>query len=190
MALKKLKYSWTGTCSLMVHNGNLANPFNPFAKKMKEIAKKRKKTDDDLMKLAELEFLGSLYMGEKGPVIPGHCIDAVMLKAAKRSKEGPMVKAGLWCEENPPLKYKGPKDPEALYKDGRFTDQRMVRVQQNKVLRTRPRFDEWGLDVTITYDTEVIPDEATVDQWMATAGSYVGLCEWAPRLGRFEAVRK
>ncbi len=189
MATKTLKYKWEGLAPLMVHNGDLASPFNEHARAIKTISGKRKKTDEDHEKMAKLEFLGSLYMGEKGPVMPGKCIDVVLLKAAKKNKEGPMVKAGAWCEENIPLEFDGPKDPEKMWKDGRFTDQRMVRVQQNKVLRTRPIFEKWALEVPVVIDTDVVPNDDTVDRWMDTAGAIIGLCEWAPRFGRFKATR-
>ena len=42
--------------SLIMHNGQTADPLNPFSKAMKEISGKRKKTDTDYEAMANIEF--------------------------------------------------------------------------------------------------------------------------------------
>ena len=79
-----------GVVPLILHNGQLVNPLNPISKEMKKISSKRAKTESDYEELARLEFMGSLYLNEKKePVIPGECIEATLINAAKKSKKGP-----------------------------------------------------------------------------------------------------
>ena len=60
-----------GISPIIFHNLRLANPLGEYAKKIKEITAKKKKTDAELIKLQELEFLGSLYYNDEiGVYIP------------------------------------------------------------------------------------------------------------------------
>ena len=43
---------------LIMHNGQLADPFNHFSKAKKEITGKRAKTDADMMEIARLDWFG------------------------------------------------------------------------------------------------------------------------------------
>jgi len=93
---------------LLLHNGELANPLNPIVKEMKKISGKRSKTEADYEELARLEFQGGLYMGQDGPVIPATCIEAMLINGAKKSKEGPKAKVGIFVTKNARLEYDGP----------------------------------------------------------------------------------
>ena len=57
---------------LIFHNSQLANPLNKWAKAMKDVTSKRKKTDADLLELQRLEFMGGIYYDEAvGVYLPG-----------------------------------------------------------------------------------------------------------------------
>jgi len=51
--------------SLIMHNGQTADPLNPFSKAMKEISSKRKKTDTDYEAMANIEYRAGLYLNKK-----------------------------------------------------------------------------------------------------------------------------
>ena len=65
-------YRIEGVDPILMHNGQLANPRNSYAKSMKAISSKRNKTGDDFDELARLEFCGGLYMtdGNGKPCVP------------------------------------------------------------------------------------------------------------------------
>lgn len=174
-----------GLVPLMTHNGQLANPLNEIAKKIKSITSKRKKTDDDFIEIAHLEFLGGLYLGDDGkPCIPGTVIEGCLKAGAKKQRLGPAFDAGLSCYSNWPLIYDGPKDPEKLWNDKRFVDVRGVSVNGNTVQRCRAIFHNWELKFRLTFDNSLI-DAGQVEETLGIAGMYCGLCDYTPKFGRF-----
>ena len=97
------KYHLTGVAPLMMHNGRLSDPLDPWAKAMKKVTEKKKKTEADYEELSRLEFLGSLYLLDGVPCIPREALKATYLRAAFTLKKGPKVKPGLICEASGPL---------------------------------------------------------------------------------------
>ena len=88
MAWQVAKYELKSSCAMLVHNGRMANPLDRFAKMMKEVSGKRSKTDADHELMARIEFMAGLYMSADGPIIPAQNIDAMLVNAAKKLKDG------------------------------------------------------------------------------------------------------
>lgn len=185
----KVRFSVTGTAPLLMHNIRLANPLDPIARQMKEISGKRKKTDADHEDLARLEFVGGLYLlDEIGPYVPGVNLEKAIVEGGRITKQGRQVERGLFVTDNEvPLLYRGPRDPEALWADPSFRSVMAVKVGQARVMRTRPVFREWALE----FDAEVDEGLLSVDVLDAItrdAGSMVGIGDYRPRFGRFTSV--
>jgi len=185
---KTLDFHVRGVAPLLMHNGQLANPFNPFTKAMKVITAKRKKSEDDMIELANIEFMGGLYTNEDGrPVLPGELIEATLINGAKKTRRGNDAKSALIVQDNAVLDYEGPKKPEALRDDPRFRHTALVTIGKNKILRTRPIFKRWEAKFTVHY----LPDtfnEAEVVDFVETAGRVCCFGDGRPRYGRFEIV--
>lgn len=186
MSYQRLQFKLTGASPLVMHNGQLANPLNSFAKAMKRVSSKRAKTDADHEELARLEFLGGLYVGEDGPCIPGELVEAALIVAAKKSKRGPQAKVGLLSDGNHRLDYDGPRDTDALWADERFRLVAGVRVGQARVMRTRPIFRDWSATIFVDFLPGQL-NRAEVAEMVRTAGEVVGFGDWRPRFGRFTA---
>lgn len=186
MKYQSLKFQLRGVVPLVMHNGQLADPLNPYTKEMKKITGKRKKTDSDFEQLAKLEWYGSLYVHDGVPCIPGEVIEAAFIAGARKSKRGQQAKAGMLSDGFWPVEYDGPKNIDELWSDQSYRMTTAVRVQQNRVMRTRPIFREWKTTVQIDFfeDQFNLRDIADV---LTTVGQSVGLCDWRPRFGRFEA---
>lgn len=60
-------------------------------------------------------------------------------------------------------------------------------VMRSKILRTRPRFDQWVIEFNLRYNEEKI-DIETIINAMEYAGLYVGLCDSRPKYGKFSVV--
>lgn len=161
---------------------------NKFAKALKQITSKRVRTDADILEMARIEFLAGLYMSESGPVLPAQLIDAALINGAKKSKEGVSAKSGLFCPEHAPLEYDGPRTADELWEDDRFRHSALVKVGMARVVRTRPIFESWTATVKINVEESVV-NPSRVDDWIVTTGSIVGLGDWRPRYGRYEATR-
>lgn len=180
-----------GTEPLLMHNAQLSNPLNPIARAMKKIsAKGARKTEDDYMELAHLEFVGALYLHpDLGPFIPSDNVFRALVDAGRKRKLGVKVTSGVMVRSNTnPLAYKGPRDVEGLWKDEGFRYQASVKVGQQRVIRTRPIFPTgWATSCEVFLDTQIL-DFDELQQLVDIAGRLIGLGDWRPKFGRFEAT--
>lgn len=184
--ISECKFRIEGVAPLMMHNGQLADPTNGYVREIKKFTSKRKKTDDDHANIRELEWNGGLYLdGNDHPCIPADVLLGFVVNSSKKLKLGPKAKAGIFeTKPNYPLTYDGPKNVEKLFKDSRFVDVRSAKVGMARVMRTRPRFDEWSLDFELLFDSEII-DASEIRDIIVIGGQQVGLCDYRPRFGRF-----
>lgn len=175
-----LKLKLTGTVPLMMHSDRLANPLLSETKAHKSLTSKRKKTDDDHLAIARSEFVSGLYFNEKiGVFIPGQNFDATFLAGAKLQKLGTAWKRGaLVMTDRAKLIYDGPKTPEKLWDDTRFIDCRGVKVGTAKIMRYRPVFMEWAVDLEIAFNSEIL-DEGEVKKALSDAGALIGVASIA-----------
>lgn len=196
--MKTLKFKMSGVAPLLMHNERTANPADPIARKMKEITGKRKKTDTDLELLQDLEWLGGLYttealsvedgapVGGGVPAIKGSMIESMLVKASQAKRLGKTFTAAMFLEVDMiPLEFAGPKDLKKLFKDHSFRDVRGCRVNNSKIMRTRPRFNQWGLSGEVCYIPDVLSDR-DLREAFTHAGQMVGLGDYRPKFGRFE----
>lgn len=172
-----------------MHNERLADPTGQWAKALSAIHGKRKKTEDDILALKRAEWEGGLYTNAKGaPAVPVDWLLATVLAGAKRYKLGPLVKAGVFAVKDTfdlDFDFKRKTDLDALYNDGRFVDYRGVVVNgRSRVMRCRPHFPGWAVDVELGYDPTTI-DRDQIVRAMETAGHLIGMGEYRPRFGRF-----
>lgn len=178
----------TGTKPLLVHNARLSDPLDKWAREMKKVSGKRSKTDDDHLELARLEFYGGLYYdNDLGPILPSQNIEAAIVDGAKRTKQGKNVTRGLFITDLvTPIAYQGARDLEGLWGNGEseFVHRASVKVGMSRVMRTRPIFRQWAIEVDGFFDDQIFNLE-TVEQIITDAGSYSGLGDWRPRFGTF-----
>ena len=186
--LQTLKYHLTGVVPLHQHNGQLADPLNTWAREMKKISGKRNKTDADHEELARLEWHGSLYLADGKPCIPGRCMDATLINAAKKTKKGIQAKSGLICEGNFPLVYDGPDNITALWEDERFRERILMRIKGSGVMRTMPSFFPWSTTIIVKFNDESL-NHRDIDAFVKTGGDTIGILEGRPRFGRYAAER-
>lgn len=171
---------------LLMHNGQLADPLNRYAKALKVITSKKKKTEVDLEDMAKAEWYGGLYYAEDiGVYIPGGVLEAAIINGAKKNKLGMAFKSAVFCNDNFALNYSGPKTPEKLWESGKFKDTRGAGVMGKRVMRTRPIFNEWSLDFEINVLPDCEVEVEQVKQALAVAGKMVGIGDYRPRYGRF-----
>lgn len=189
--MNRFRITLVGTTPLLMHNEQLADEFNAISREMKRItAKKMKKTDDDRLELRRLEYLGGLYYdSEVGPYVPGLNIERSIVEAARLTRAGKSVERGIRITTDVnPLGYVGPRDKDELWAQGdKFRLTKGAKVAQSRIIRTRPMFRDWAVDAEGVYDSEMI-DFDSLTEYAQKAGLYIGLGDWRPRYGLFEAV--
>jgi hypothetical protein len=175
--------------SLIMHNGQTANPLNSFSKAMKEISGKRKKTDADYEAMSNIEYQAGLYLNSKNEVIiPSRVLESVLVEGAKKSKEGKLALSGMFVDTDALLVYEGgPMSMKQLMESPEHRICVAVRVGMAKVMRTRPHFKDWTAKFKVSVN-EQVANEAQLKRWLEDAGSYVGIGDWRPRHGRYEML--
>jgi len=156
-----------------------------------ELLLKKARNNEAKQKVEEENYHLYLYVdGDGRPYVPDIMLQRCFIEAAKefqqqgrRKKTYKNVVAGglvTILEEKIPIISQGGYKP----------DKRFVKVQRNRVLRVRPRFDDWELEFTLAIDESL--DEEVIEQIIRYAGSYVGIGDFRPTcsgpFGRFELV--
>lgn len=174
---------------MLMHAATTANPLHPGTKAHKMLTSKRKKTDEDQLAIAKSEWLLSLYHDDQlGLFIPGLNLESCVYEAAKLRKLGKTAKRALLVKEDQvKIDYRGPRDPESMYADPAFVDVRAVKVGAAKIMRYRPRLNDWSATFSIVFNPEQI-DRSDVVNILNDAGSLVGLGDFRPRFGKFSAA--
>lgn len=182
-----------GGTPIMMHNERLSDPLNPYTRWMAELTAKRKKTERDHEELARREFLGGGYWAIDegpngsiaGPVIPTWNVIRCFQEGAKRHKLGKhIVRALIPVNQNTTLGYDGPTSADELWKAGVYHSRKGVVISGRRLMRTRPCFEDWSLDVELELDLTVL-DPDTLAQIVLESGRYEGLGDNRPQYGRF-----
>ena len=198
---KTVDFKLIGVSPTIIHSGRTANPLDPMTKLLKTVTEKRVKTDEDLILIGDIEWVASFYPSEPGdvevksnkltvwgfgvPNWPGINVESMLVIAAKSKRLGAKFKAGVMCDGSFPINFGENKNIEQIFRDLRYRDTRPVKVKQSTVMRTRPIFPEWSLNVRVSYLPNMINPSQVVD-CMEYAGTYVGLSDGRPRFGRFK----
>lgn len=194
--IKEFKCRIVGVRPLIVHNVQLADPLNDYTRRISELtamSSKAKKQEDIQLKLARIEFEGSMYLDEnKRQVIPSENILRAIRDGGAEQRNGKKIEACVSLGEDVvPIEYNGPTDIDELFDAKgplghifRFRKQAKPRGQ-GVVLRTRPRFPEWALSFTVQIVLGAGIGEKNVKDAIEDAGKLKGLGDWRPRYGLF-----
>lgn len=187
--MKNLSITWKGVTPLIMHSCQCVNPLHPIAIELKKYTSKREKSEEDLLKISDLDWESGLYWNDEiGAYIPAENVEATIINGAKSFRKGTDIQK--FCVVNSPyipLSYGQNLTKEELKADYSFRDVRVMNVQRSKVVRTRPRFNRWTINFVLSYDEKKI-DLETIKNAIEYAGAYIGLCDSRPKYGQFSAV--
>jgi hypothetical protein len=174
---------------LMVSNPQMANPLNSLVREVKELTGKRKRSEADELEIQRLKWKGALYWGEDiGPYVPSVVLWRSIHEAAKVTREGRLIERGLMMTAlRMPIQYKGPRDPEAMYKDkkGRFVDIRDANASGRRIMAVRAVFPEWSCATIFELDENQmsVKDFTRLAEF---AGERIGIGTYRRMFGRFK----
>ena len=99
-----------------------------------------------------MEFRGGLYLlqDEAEPCMPTWNVRKCLTEGARLSKRGREIERGLQVLDIAvPLLYEGPRTVDELWADqnNRFVYRKLCRVKASLVVRTRPCFPQWTLEL-------------------------------------------
>jgi len=178
----------TGTKSMLQHNGRLANPLDPHTRKLSSLTGKRKKTDDDLYAIMQVEARGGCWETEDGLLgVPNAAVWRSIYDAAKAFKLGEDIKRSLNFEDTTvPIEIDGGKVTcDEYLEDSSHIDYRPVKVGTRKTMRARPLVKAgW----TSTHSMDLVESVMRVDDLgpvLERAGRLVGIGDWRPTYGTY-----
>ncbi len=188
MTMEVLRVRLTGVAPLVMHAARLADPLDDISREISRHTAKRRKTEADHQRIADLEFTGGLWLDRGRPCIPAEAIEAAISQAAARRRAKSLFRSGVSVHANAILEYEGPGDVEALRADPAFRLRVSVAVSGRRLMRTRPMFERWTTVVAVHYLASLINRADLVDVLMI-AGDQIGVGDFRPRCGRFSVVK-
>lgn len=173
--IEKYKIQIKGTRPLLMHSCNsMLEENNKTTTRSKEYDPKT-------------EAEKALYKdGDGGIIVPSFCILSCLKEAAKNYQIPGKGKrtfknyifAGVRIDpDNIPL----------ISDNGWEIDLKTVVISRSRIVRARPRFDNWSLEFTIEIVDPIIPP-SSMKQFIIDAGKYNGLLDFRPLYGLFELV--
>ena len=193
--MKQIKLKLTGIRPLILHNGLMADPSNPYTVAIKKITAKgsKKMTIRDYAERDRLEWEAGLYwsLTENAMVMPSDNIERCIQDGAKKSRLGKDFAAAVFMSEHEAVIHhrKSGKSKEDIYADPAFTIRKGVKVQLARIIRIRPMIPSgWWLHCTIEFDESIV-NEAQVLGSTQEAGSLCGIGDWRPKFGRFSVEK-
>lgn len=190
--MKTLKITWKGISPLIMHSCKCVNPLHLISKEIRKLNDKprgQKLTEEELERLSDLEWeAGAYWQDGIGLYIPGENVEATIRNGAKVNKKGKDIEKYVNVTDlYIPFNYGENLSKKELIKRYEYRDTRPMVVSRSRILRTRPRFDQWNITFNLIYDESKI-DLDTIVNAMTYAGSYVGLCDSRPKYGKFCAT--
>jgi len=177
--MRKVKVELKGVTPLLMNN-----PQSMISKAQGELKKTTQKYDleKDAEQLAYKTKTGELY-------VPSSAIKGTMMGGASYKKFGknsakPIIAGGVFI--NPDQVKLGTKKYEL--------DIRTVVIQRQRVVKARPKIEDWKLSFELLYDETLISDGKTmIKPILEDAGKRVGLLDFRPQksgsFGTFEVSK-
>ncbi|WP_158809556.1 hypothetical protein [Beijerinckia sp. L45] len=179
-----LKVRLVGVAPLLMRSGQMADPLNPVVRELERYTSRRKKVDADHLKIADLEFAGSLWLQDGRPCLLAGALEAAICQSAARRRAKALFRGAVMVMGNSPLLYDGPQTVAGLQADSAFRLRMPVAIGGRRLIRTRPMFRTWSAIVECGYLASLVNRADLIDVLIA-AGDTIGVGDHRPRFGRF-----
>ena len=169
---------------LLMHADVAADPLSAEARWLAELTGKKAKSQEDLREISRRQYLTACYTdGRNRPCIPIDNVHSCLYAAAKKRREGPIF-VGSFIVTSTDFWYgdAAPATPELLWENPDYVDRRSVAVMRARLIRTRPIFPDWKLNIFAEVDRSRV-DNFRLEEWIAIAGKEIGLCDYRPQRG-------
>ncbi len=180
--IKNYTYKLTGNGALLMQNVHSMNNKRP-----KKVSHEEWERDESFLK-------SKCYLAQDETTIafPPRVMKRLLVESAKKA----YTILGL---KNGKASYKGIIESLVFVSEPARTnkkisdielDEQFVTVSNSKVLRVRPRIDNWTANFELTVlDPSLLPEDI-LDELVSFAGQFLGIGDYRPDYGRFSAKRK
>lgn len=188
--MQSLKFKLHGVDSLLVNNPQTSDPLNKYAKEMKVISGKRKKTDEDIIAMREIELRAKIYWDDELKIyIPATWITAAiagMSWSKAKIKKADIRSAVFPTTPKIKLNYENQssvEQPIDIVKNEKFHNVMSLKQGQVRVVKAAPIFNNWSAEVEVDYDNSILNEQELKDL-ITHASSYGGYGDFRPTYGR------
>jgi len=177
--------------SLLMANPQTVDPLNAYSKERGKITSLRKKTDEDILRLRELDVESKVYWSDElGVYVPSKWVIASVANSAfsvaKIAKA--KIRSSVFPTENHiKLNYAGEEQVASLQHiiaNEHFTTMNLKQGQVS-VTKAIPMFSGWSFSTQLEIDTDIV-NLAEIQRIMDYGARYVGYGDFRPTYGRAE----
>lgn len=181
--MQQITLKLIGQSAMLLHSDIGSNPIHPETIKHRALTLKNKKTEDDHVSIARSEYMMGFY-GTHGPiVIPSTNVKSAIVEGAKLHKLGSAFnRCVLILADTIAVEHSGPADRDRMWETPACVDCRSVKVKQARLMRYRPRLNDWRLSVDVIFDEKMI-ERAQIIAAAENAGKYIGIGDYRPAKG-------
>jgi hypothetical protein len=163
MAIQTLAVKFTGIDSLLQNNPQMSDPLNKYSKEMKTLSGKRKKTDDDILGMRQIELRAKIYWDDKvGIYVPSTWVTASIqgMSWAKAKIKKADIRASVFAKE-PKIKLHYDdmalvKTPIDIVNNDVFHHVASLPQGQVRVVKATPIFNNWWFECELDFDDTII----------------------------------
>lgn len=186
----QISVTLTGTKPMLQHNARLVDPLEPLARELAKVSGKTKKSDSDHLLMMDIEARASVYPTDDGLVgLPTANVYRSIQEGARRFKMGKHVERALVFDDvvEHVLIDGETVSVDDFLKDVANISRMPVRVQRNKVMRSRPILRGWQSTHFFELDHVQLNLEK-LEQAIEMAGRVIGIGDFRPRYGTYIAT--
>lgn len=135
-----------GVSPLLMHNPRMVDPDFEINIKIKELTRKKNKTEEDRREIERLEWYGGIYTDTNGdgkPIVvqPTSKLRKSAIEAARISRQGKDVERALLFDGvYTPLIHNGPRGIDELWRSQQYISRLSVVLSGKRIMRVRPQF--------------------------------------------------
>lgn len=191
MAIRQATITISGISPLLQNNPQTVDPFNPYAKAKKALTDKgRRKTEDDLIEIGNIETRSKLYFDDQvGVYVPARWLTEAIVTAAfgtiKIGKD--KMRGGVFSTEDKiALRYDGieqVKTADDVIYNPKFRLRMGIPQGKDRVAKDWPIFHGWSFGTVIEFDDSVA-DFNGIKRIVEKTAKYVGFGDFRPTFGR------
>ena len=194
--MESLSFKVEGMDTILLANPQTVDPFNEFSRKKSVLTSKRKKTDDDLNEIRDIEVQSKLYFDQSlGVYIPTTWLTSAIagnswVQAKIKKAE---IRSGVFpTTSRLKLHYAGMEKVKSLKDVSRnpeFIKTMLLKQGQVRIAKCAPEFRDWFFEGEMDYDPRVI-DRSCLIGLLEYAASYGGFGDFRPTYGRSKFIVK
>lgn len=186
----ELEVTLEGVKPIILHNGRLSNPLDPYVRELKTLTSKRKKTDEDLHKIMQIEARAGCYDTPEGNMgLQTAAVFRSIVDSARLDKLGKLVTQAItFADVVEDLLIDGRVVPcEDFLDSPHAIDYRSVKVGMSRTMRARPIVHpDWSSTHKFSLDANIL-DIDMLTPVISRAGERFGIGDWRPVYGIYAA---